>query len=76
TNVEQGMWQKYLMITVLSGVTTLMHAPIGPIRDSEGGIEFIKSLYNEAASIMRKHNAPVSDQIVSKYMQALNQLSY
>lgn len=76
SSVEQGMWNKYLMITVLSGVTTLMHAPIGPIRDSEGGIEFIKSLYNEAASIMRKHNAPISDQIVSKYMKALNQLSY
>ena len=32
------MWHKYLFITVMSGMTTLMRAPIGPIRESEGGV--------------------------------------
>jgi len=75
-NIKQGMWHKYLMITVLSSITTLMHAPIGPIRDSEGGVNFIKSLYNEAATIMRADNAPISDNIVDQYMEALPKLSY
>ncbi|MEJ7390963.1 ketopantoate reductase C-terminal domain-containing protein, partial [Staphylococcus epidermidis] len=68
TSIEQGMWHKYLMITVLSSITTLMHAPIGPIRDSDGGINFVRSLYNEVASIMRAHRAPLADDIVSQYM--------
>lgn len=75
-NIKQGMWHKYLMITVLSSVTTLMHAPIGPIRDSEGGGDFIESLYNEASSIMRAHGAPLSHNIVDQYMKSLQQLSY
>ncbi|RIP37116.1 2-dehydropantoate 2-reductase [Staphylococcus gallinarum] len=75
-NITQGMWHKYLMITVLSGVTTLMHAPIGPIRDSVGGTNFIESLYNEAATIMRAEGAPLDKQIVPKYMHSLTQLSY
>src|SRR5699024_1670498 len=29
SDIMRGMWQKYLMITVLSSVTTMMHAPIG-----------------------------------------------
>ncbi|PHK49936.1 2-dehydropantoate 2-reductase [Staphylococcus edaphicus] len=76
SNIEQGMWHKYLMITVLSSVTTLMHAPIGPIRDSEGGINFVRSLYNEVASIIHAHQAPLANDIVSQYMDAFNQLSY
>ena len=37
------MWHKYLFITVMSGVTTLMRAPIGPIRESEGGRDLSKT---------------------------------
>ncbi|MCG7339093.1 2-dehydropantoate 2-reductase [Staphylococcus sp. ACRSN] len=76
TDITQGMWHKYLMITVLSGITTLMHAPIGPIRDSLGGTAFIETLYNEVAAIMRAEDAPIDKDIVSKYMKSLNQLSY
>lgn len=76
SNIQQGMWHKYLMITVLSSLTTLMHAPIGPIRDSVGGVDFIESLYNEVASIMRTHSAPISDNIVDQYMKSLPKLSY
>lgn len=76
SDIERGMWQKYLMITVLSSVTTMMHAPIGPIRDSEGGTDFIKSLYEEVSSIMRSHQVPIDKIIVDKYMKGLSKLSY
>ncbi len=74
--IEQGMWQKYLMITVLSSITTLMHAPIGPIRDSEGGTKFVRDLYDETSAIMHAHDAPLADDIVEQYMTAFEQLSY
>ncbi|WP_251519046.1 MULTISPECIES: 2-dehydropantoate 2-reductase [Staphylococcus] len=76
TQINKGMWNKYLMITVLSSVTTLMHAPVGPIRDSNGGTDFVRSLYDEVASIMQQHGAPLSDNIVEKYMSAFDKLSY
>ncbi|GGB76580.1 2-dehydropantoate 2-reductase [Staphylococcus nepalensis] len=76
SDINRGIWQKYLMITVLSSVTTMMHAPIGPIRDSKGGVDFVRSLYEEVASIIRTHKAPLDDNIVEKYMKGLTQLSY
>ncbi len=39
------MWHKYLFIYCNVGVTTLMRAPIGPIRESEGGRDFIQKTY-------------------------------
>ncbi|MDT3960379.1 2-dehydropantoate 2-reductase [Staphylococcus kloosii] len=75
-NINKDMWHKYLMITVMSSVTTLMHAPIGPIRDSEGGKSYIEDMYNEVAQIMRIHQAPISNNIVNNYMKSLDNLSY
>lgn len=75
-NISKDMWHKYLMITVMSSVTTLMHAPIGPIRDSEDGKSYIEDMYNEVAQIMRIHQAPISNNIVSNYMKSLDNLSY
>lgn len=31
-NIQQGIWHKYIMIASMSGITTLMGAPIGPIQ--------------------------------------------
>ncbi|MBF7020180.1 2-dehydropantoate 2-reductase [Staphylococcus sp. 18_1_E_LY] len=75
-NINKDMWHKYLMITVMSSVTTLMHAPIGPIRDSEDGKSYIEDMYNEVAQIMRIHQAPISNNIVNNYMKSLDNLSY
>lgn len=50
-NIMQDMWHKYLFITVMSGVTTLMRAPIGPIRESEGGRDFIKTYLKSACKL-------------------------
>ena len=52
-NITQDMWHKYLFITVMSGVTTLMRAPIGPIRESEGGRDFIRNVFEESVQIMK-----------------------
>lgn len=75
-SISKDMWHKYLMITVMSSITTLMHAPIGPIRDSEGGKTYIEDMYNEVAQIMRIHRAPISNNIVNNYMKSLDNLSY
>lgn len=74
--ILQDMWHKYLLITVLSGVTTLMRAPIGPIRESDGGRDFIRNLFEEAAKIMRACKAPIADNIVEEQMKSINSLSY
>ena len=68
SHIEQDMWHKYLYITVIAGVTTLMRAPLGPIRDSEDGREFIRALFLEGQAIMLAHGAPLDQEIVEKHM--------
>ncbi|PEC82586.1 2-dehydropantoate 2-reductase [Bacillus cereus] len=75
-NITQDMWHKYLFITVMSGVTTLMRAPIGPIRESEGGRDFIKSLFEECMQIMRCIGAPVKAEIAKEHMKTIDKISY
>jgi 2-dehydropantoate 2-reductase len=74
-HIEQDLWHKYLFITVLSGVTTLMRAPIGPIRESDGG-EFIRQLFEEGAQIMRAAGAPIQGNIVYQHMKTIDQIGY
>lgn len=74
--IMQDMWHKYLLITVMSGLTTLMRAPIGPIRESVGGRDFIRNLFEEVTEIMRACKAPIADNIVEKYMKSVDSLSY
>ena len=75
-NIMQDMWHKYLFITVMSGVTTLMRAPIGPIRESEGGRDFIQNLFEECMQIMRCIGAPIKDNIVQEHMKTIDKISY
>ena len=75
-NITQDMWHKYLFITVMSGVTTLMRAPIGPIRESDGGREFIRNLFAESVQIMKAMEAPVKDNIIEEHMKTIDKISY
>ncbi|RAT03226.1 2-dehydropantoate 2-reductase [Bacillus cereus] len=75
-NITQDMWHKYLFITVMSGVTTLMRVPIGPIRESEGGRDFIQNLFEECMEIMRCVGAPIKDNIVQEHMKIIDKISY
>lgn len=62
-HILQEMWHKYIFITTFSGVTTIMRAPIGPIRETVGGQEFISELIQELVSITRYIGVPVADTI-------------
>ncbi|MGU3438615.1 ketopantoate reductase family protein [Bacillus cereus] len=75
-NITQDMWHKYLFITVMSGVTTLMRAPIGPIRESEGGRDFIRNVFEESVQIMKVLGAPIKVNIAQEHMKTIDKISY
>jgi 2-dehydropantoate 2-reductase len=70
--IVTDMWNKYLFIATMSGVTTLFRAPIGPIRSGEYGQEIIFGLLKEIAAVMRAHGAPIADDIEEKQLAQLN----
>lgn len=71
-HIEQEMWEKYLFITVMSGITTAMESPIGPIRELETGQRTIAAFIEELASIMLEIGAPVKASIVQEQLDKIN----
>jgi 2-dehydropantoate 2-reductase len=74
--IEQEMWQKYLFITSLSGITSIFRSPIGPIRDQTQGAETIKRLLNETVEIMTAIGAPLSEGAKDATWNRLNEIGH
>ncbi|KIY23500.1 ketopantoate reductase family protein [Mesobacillus subterraneus] len=72
--IEQEMWQKYLFITPLSGITSLFRSPIGPIRDQAQGADTLKRLLHETVEIMTAIGAPLSEGAMDATWNRLNDI--
>ncbi len=75
-NIQRDMWHKYLFITTLSGVTTLMQSAVGPIRDAQFGTELTRQLAEEIVLVMRTLHAPIDEGIVDKQMKVFMNQGY
>ncbi|MNI03042.1 2-dehydropantoate 2-reductase [compost metagenome] len=74
--IERDIWHKYMYISTIAGVTTLMRAPVGPIRESKNGRDFIRRLFQEIEGIMIEHGSPLDHNIVAKHMETMENSSY
>jgi 2-dehydropantoate 2-reductase len=75
-NINQDLWHKYMFISTMSGITTLMRQPIGPIRETESGNHTIKRLQSEIFKIMKSVDAPIVEEIESMQMKQIAGLGY
>jgi len=76
TQITQEMWHKYLFITTLSGITSLMESPIGPIMELETGQHTVAAFLEELAVIMRKMDAPITESITTELFNKINAMPY
>ncbi|MGB2993102.1 MAG: ketopantoate reductase family protein [Paenisporosarcina sp.] len=74
-DINQDMWHKYLFITAMSGLTSLMESPIGPIRNLESGQRVILEFLNEISLIMKKINAPIKEDIANIQFKRINEMN-
>lgn len=51
TAILQEMWEKWVFVATLAGVTTLMRGPVGAIMASPGGPEFILGVLDECCAV-------------------------
>jgi 2-dehydropantoate 2-reductase len=75
-NINQDLWHKYLFISTMSGITTLMRSPIGPIRENGAGSQTIKRLQSEIIHVMKSVDAPIAADIENRQMQQIEGLGY
>lgn len=74
-NIEQDMWHKYLFITAMSGITSAMASPIGPIRELESGKRTISAFLDELAAVMKAANAPIKETIAEDQLAKIMSLA-
>lgn len=74
--ILKEMWQKYLFISTFSGATTLMRAPIGPIRATKSGLAALEGIVTEVVAIMEKMGAPIGQEQIPLQLARIKEMGY
>ncbi|MCM3765059.1 ketopantoate reductase family protein [Neobacillus niacini] len=74
--INRDNWNKYLFIATLSGITTLMRSPVGPIREVPSSRATLALLLNEIASLAKLAGAPLPEDIEANIMNQIESLAY
>ena len=60
-NIVREIWQKYVFLVGLSGTTTTMRLPIGPIRDHPQTRAFLLDVMREVVGVGRAHGVDLAE---------------
>jgi 2-dehydropantoate 2-reductase len=66
-DIRVALWEKFLFICALSGVTSLTRLPIGPIRDCPETWAFYRGVMEEVAAVGRAEGAALSADVVDRW---------
>ncbi|MHC2332933.1 ketopantoate reductase family protein [Bradyrhizobium sp. USDA 4454] len=69
--IRREMWEKWILLASLGGVTCLMRGPIGEIEACWGGKEFVLSLLDEIVGIVRITGEAPSDSFLETTKEQL-----
>jgi 2-dehydropantoate 2-reductase len=75
-HINQDLWNKYLFISTMSGITTLMRSPIGPIREDLSGRNVVSKLLNEIVAVMKSADASFPADIQSQLLKQIDKLGF
>lgn len=75
-NVRMAVWYKYILIAALSGITTLMRSPIGPILANNSGRTAFDRLLSEIVVIAKRTGAPVDENVEELIATATRNMKY
>lgn len=53
SDIEREMWEKWLMLAALGGITCLMRGTIGEVEAAPGGREFVHRFLDEVTGVIR-----------------------
>lgn len=73
--IQSDVWQKFIFISCMSGITTLMQSPIGAIMTDPHARETYQRLIDEIVSIARFVGAPVNEDAGSRVFSITESLA-
>jgi len=66
TGVLQDMWDKWVFLASLAGMTCLMRAPVGDIMGAPGGLDAMLSMLDDCCQVASDHGHALSESVLSK----------
>jgi 2-dehydropantoate 2-reductase len=73
TTILQDMWDKWVFLASLAGITCLMRAPIGDIVGAPGGTHAIQSLLGDCRSVADACGHAPSDPVIQRAKSVLTE---
>ena len=71
--IAQAMWDKWVLLATLAGMTCLMRAPVGDIAATGAGEKITLALLAENASVAKAEGCAPSDAVLANYRSMLTQ---
>ncbi len=71
SDITREMWEKWIFLAALGGVTCLMRGTVGEIEAVQGGLDFAHQFLNEVVAIAELVGEPPSDVFLSEIKNAL-----
>lgn len=71
--IEQAMWDKWVFLATVAGMTCLMRAAVGDILAADSGERLMLALFSECLSVARAEGFPVGEQALAGHRKALTQ---
>lgn len=75
-HIERTIWEKFILIVGLSGMTALTRLPIGPIREDPMTRELLATIMREAAAVGAAKGAALDTDAADKQLAFLDTVPY
>ncbi len=69
TDIVREIWQKYVFLVALSGATTTIRRPIGPIRSNAQTRAFLLDVMKEVVAVGRAHGVALAEDFAQARLQ-------
>jgi 2-dehydropantoate 2-reductase len=73
-DIRRALWEKYVFLVAISGATTSMRAPLGPIRDNPRTRQFLLDLLREAVAVGRAQGVALPEDFVEQRISFIDGL--
>jgi 2-dehydropantoate 2-reductase len=75
TDINREIWEKFVFLVGLSGTTTTMRVPIGPIRNNPRSRKFLLDVMKEVVSVGRAHGVALPEDYAEKRLVLADDVS-
>lgn len=74
SHIEQTIWEKFVLLVGLSGTTSMVRTPIGPIRDNLRARAFLYDVMNEVVAVARASGVVLPEDYAQNRLDFIDQV--